>query len=407
MSGDYLPLLIFLIFVAAFLRDDFAFSLVYLLIGVFLLGSWWSRRAISAITYRRKFDNRAFLGEKIKVELVIENTKWVPVPWLRIRDGLPVQLSGPDSFNRVLTLTPQAKENFVYTLEARKRGYYPIGPLVFSTGDLIGLGGNELQDEGDIEYLTVYPKVVPLAYLNFPSHSPLGTLRHTQPIFEDPTRVMGKRDYTTGDSLRRIDWKSTATTGRMQVKLFEPSIALETVIFLDLDSPNYYYRSRIDATELAIVIAASMANWITVKGQTVGLFSNGEDPIAKDGKAQFLPPRRGQMNLMRILETLARLQTIDSAGQDEPGLAEQIQNQRVFLPWGTTLIVITGSVDDTLLDELHQARRAGQNAVLIIAGRAVGVKDIQTRAAYFGISVVPLTTEGDLERWGRGQLVLA
>lgn len=212
MSGDYLPLLIFLIFVAAFLRDDFAFTLVYLLVGVFLLGSWWSRRAIAGVTYKRTFYNHAFLGEKIKVELEINNTKWLPVPWLRIREGLPVQLSGPDSFNRVLTLTPRAREDFAYTLEARKRGYYPIGPLFISTGDLMGLGGRELQNEGETEYLTVYPKIVPLALLKFPSRSPLGTLRHTQPIFEDPTRVMGKRDYVAGDSLRRVDWKSTATT---------------------------------------------------------------------------------------------------------------------------------------------------------------------------------------------------
>lgn len=406
MSGDYLPLLIFLIFVAAFLRDDFAFTLVYLLVGIFLLGSWWSRRTISAITHKRSFYNRAFLGEKIKVELEIKNTKWLPVPWLRIRESLPVQLSGPDSFNRVLTLKSRAKENFEYTLDARKRGYYPIGPLVFSTGDLMGLGGSDLHNEGEIEYLTVYPKVVPLAQLNFPSHSPMGTLRHTQPIFEDPTRVMGKRDYIAGDSLRRVDWKSTAITGRMQVKLFEPSIALETVIFLDLDSPNYHYRTRIDATELAIVIAASVANWIASKGQTVGLHTNGEDPLAVDGKAQFLPPRRGQGNLMRVLETLARIQTIDRVTSGDASFAEQIRNQRVHLSWGTTLIVVTGSVKDALLDELHQAHRAGQNAVLIIAGRAVGVKEIQMRAGYFGIPVIPIMDEGELERWGRGQMVI-
>ena len=405
MSGDYLPLLIFLIFVAAFLRDDFAFTLVYLLVGIFLIGSWWSRQAIAAVTYKRRFYNRAFLGEKINIELEIKNTKWLPVPWLRIREGLPVQLSGPDSFNRVLTLTPQAKENFEYTLEARKRGYYPIGPLVFSTGDLIGLGGSDLQHEGEIEYLTVYPKIVPLAQLNFPSRSPLGTLRHTQPIFEDPTRVMGKRDYIVGDSLRRVDWKSSAITGRMQVKLFEPSIALETVIFLDLDNPNYHYRTRIDATELAIVIAGSVANWIVAKGQTVGLHTNGKDPIAVDGRAQFLPPRRGQGSLMRVLETLARVHTVDSAATGGASFAEQIQNQRVHLPWGTTLIVITGSVDDILLDELHQARRAGQSTVLIIAGRAVGVKEIQVRAGYFGIPVIPIMDEEELERWGRGQMV--
>jgi uncharacterized protein (DUF58 family) len=403
MSGDYLPLLLFLIFVAAFLRDDFAFTLVYLLVGVFLVGSWWSRRSIAGITYKRHFFSRAFLGEKIQVELEINNTKWLPIPWLRIREGLPVQLSGPDAFNRVLTLAPQAKESFIYTLEARKRGYYPIGPLFISTGDLMGLGKSELQNEGQAEYLTVYPKIIPLAHLKFPSHSPMGTLRHTQPIFEDPTRVMGKRDYVAGDSLRRVDWKTTAITGRMQVKLFEPSIALETVVFLDLDGQSYHYRARIDATELAIVVAASMSKWITDKGQTVGLYTNGEDPLAPDGKAQFLPSRGGKGHLIRVLETLARIQTIDGG----ESLASQIQNQRAYLPWGTTLIVVTGSVEDDLLNELYQARRAGQTTIIIIAGRAVGVKEIQARAGYFGIPVIPIAHETDLERWGRGRIVSA
>ncbi|MFN2235809.1 MAG: DUF58 domain-containing protein [Anaerolineales bacterium] len=403
MSGDYLPLLLFLIFVAAFLRDDFAFTLVYLLVGVFLVGNWWSRQSIAGVTYKRKFYNRAFLGEKISVELEISNKKLLPIPWLRIREGLPVQLSGPDAFNRVLTLAPRAKENFFYKLEARKRGYYTIGPLFLSTGDLLGLGSKELLSEGQTEYLTVFPKVVQLANLKFPSHSPLGSLRHTQPIFEDPTRVKGKRDYIAGDSLRRVDWKTSAITGRMQVKLFEPSIALDTMTFLDLNIQSYHYRSRIDATELAIVIAASVSNWIIEKGQTVGLYTNGEDPLAVDGKAQLLPSRSGRVHLIRVLETLARIQTSD----DGSFLAQQIQSQRIHLSWGTTLIIITGSVGDALLNELYQARRAGQNAIIIISGRAVGVKDIQTRAGYFGIPVIPIANENDLDRWGHGRILNA
>ena len=209
---------------------------------------------------------------------------------------------------------------------------------------------------------------------------------------------MGKRDYIAGDSLRRVDWKSTAATGRMQTKIFEPSIALETVVFLDLDHQNYYYRSRIDATELAIVIAASVANWVIEKGQTVGLFSNGEDLLALEGITQFLPPRRGKGHLIRILETLARIQAVDAA---PVSLAKQIQNHRVHLPWGTTLIVITGSVDDALLNELHQARRAGQNAVIVLAGRALGVSEVQMRGRFFGIPVVNIVNEQALEEWGR------
>ena len=187
----------------------------------------------------------------------------------------------------------------------------------------------------------------------------------------------------------------------MQVKLFEPSIALDTMTFLDLNIQSYHYRSRIDSTELAIVIAASISSWIIEKGQTVGLYTNGEDPLAGDGKAQPLPSRNGRAHLVRVLETLARIQTIDDADL----LATQIQNHRIHLPWGTTLIVITGSVGDALLNELYQARRAGQNAIIIVSGRAVGVKDIQTRARYFGIPVIPIAHENDLERWGHGRIL--
>jgi uncharacterized protein (DUF58 family) len=399
MIGDYLPFLLFLIFVAAFLRDDFAFTLVYLFVGVFLVGIWWSRRAISAVTFKRSYTKRAFLGEKIDIKLQVNNIKWLPIPWLRIRDGLPVQLSGPESFSRVLTLAPKSTENFAYTLEARSRGYYSLGPLFISTGDLLGLGGSELQNEGKTEFLTVYPKIVPLIQIRLPSRSPLGTLRHNQPVFEDPTRVLGKRDYIPGDSLRRVDWKTTAVTGRMQIKLFEPSMALDTLIILDLQSQNYHYRTRIDSTELAIVIAASIANWITRKGQTVGLYTNAEDPQGLDNRAQFLPPKSGKAHLIQILETLARIQTANI----NQNLAAQIQKQRLYLPWGTTLIVITGNADDSLLDELYQARRAGQNTLLILAGRAVGVRDTQTKAAYFGIPVLPIVNEDQLERWGHGR----
>jgi hypothetical protein len=102
---------------------------------------------------------------------------------------------------------------------------------------------------------------------------------------------------------------------------------------------------------------------------------------------------------MRVLETLARVHTIDGG----PDFAEQTEYQRVHLPWGTTLMMITGSVDDGLLNELHQARRAGQNAVIILAGRAVSVADIETRAGFYGIPVVHILNEQALEEWGRGR----
>jgi uncharacterized protein (DUF58 family) len=393
MLGTYLPLLVLLLIIAALMRDDFALTLIYLFVGAFIAGSWWSKRSLSKIDYKRKFDSKAFLGEKVEVNLQFKNKGWLPVLWMGVQDGLPVALSSSPSFERITSIGPNGDARFTYTLEARKRGYYPIGPLSLTTGDILGLN-EPVRLEGQPEYLTVYPKIIPLTSINIPSRSPQGTMRHTQPIFEDPTRVLGKREYVVGDSLRRVDWKSSATTGRMQVKIFEPSIALETLIFLNLNGEDYHFRHRIDSTELAIVIAASVATWVVGKQQTVGLRINGKDLLMPDGLPQFIPPRKGQSHLIRMLETLARVEMTNTTS-----FATLIQRQRYHLSWGTTLIVITGQVGDDLLDELYQARRAGQNALLILAGPTANAQEIIHHAAHFGIPVSSILSEKAMDIW--------
>lgn len=395
MSGNFLPLLFVLLLIAVFLRGDFALTLIYLVIGALVAGLWWSRRALGQVETRRQFSNHAFLGETVKIDLHVQNKGWLPVPWLELRETLPVALVGPNNFQSVIHLGPRADATFEYSVDARKRGYYPIGPLSVSTGDILGLN-DSLVVQGQPEALIVYPRIISFTSMEIPSQSPQGTLRHTLPLFEDPTRVFGKRGYTSGDSLRRIDWKSSAASGHLQVKLFEPSIALETFIVLNLNAEDYYYRSRVDSTELAIVIAASISNWIVEKKQMVGMMVNGHDPLTADGNPQSIPPHKGKRHLMRLLETLARADIAENSA-----LVPLIQRQRYQLAWGTTLILITGTASDELLDELYQARRWGQNGVLILAGRNASDEAIRRRAKTFGIPIYSIATESDLKIWMR------
>lgn len=397
MSGTFLPLLVVLLVIAAFLRGDFALTLIYLVAGALAAGSWWSRRALARLEVRRQFTGHAFLGERVDVHLHIQNRSWLPIPWLELRETLPVALVGPNNFQAVIHLSPRAAADFEYFVDARKRGYYMIGPLTITTGDIFGLS-DSLLFQSKAEALVVYPRVVPLASMEIPSRSPQGTLPHRLPLFEDPTRAFGKRSYTSGDSLRRIDWRSSASSGHLQVKLFEPSIALETCVIVNLNAEDYYYRSRIDSTELAIVIAASISNWIIEKKQQVGLLVNGIDPLAADGGPQPLPPRKGKRHLMRLLEMLARVQMTENTA-----LAPLIYRQRFQLAWGTTLIIVTGKVSDEVLDELYQARRAGQDAILLLAGRDSGGNEIRGRAQAFGIPVFDIATERELDIWAQGK----
>jgi uncharacterized protein (DUF58 family) len=405
MTEQFLLFLVLLIAVAAVIRQDFAFTIVYLFAGAFILGSWWSRKSLANVAYKRCFDQRAFLNEKIIVELEVSNSGLLPVVWLRINESLPVDLTVRPYFRRVLTLGPRKSARYTYELNARKRGYYSVGPLFAYTGDLLGLL-KEQASESPSDFLIVYPRIVPLSSLKLPSSSPMGTLRHVQPIFEDPTRVIGKRNYVSGDSLRRVDWKSTAASGRLQVKQFEPSIALETAIFLDLNAEAYDLKTRFVSTELAIIIAASIANWTAGRKQPVGLVTNGLDPLAAGFEAgkttgitgmaiiQSIPPRKGRSHLMRILDALARVQT----GQSFP-LIELLSRECINLTWGTTTIIITESIDENFFDQLFQLRRTGLNVVLILTGQGEAVRAMRRRCISFGFACYQVNNEQDMDIW--------
>jgi uncharacterized protein (DUF58 family) len=392
--SDFIVLfLVVLAIIAAVLRADFVLTVIYVLLGAYLAGRAWSQRALGAVTVRRMFQERLFYGEKSTVRLEIHNPGLLPVAWLQMHESLPVELTVPAFFQQVITLGPKEKVQFTYTLEGRKRGYYALGPLMLYSGDVFGVTSGQ-QRRLERDYLTVYPRIIPLNRVRLPSRSPLGTLRHSLPIFEDPTRVLGKRDYVTGDSLRRVDWKATAATGRLQVKLFEPSIALETAIFLDLNAGDYAHRTRVGASELAIVVAASIANWVTAQRQAVGLATNGVDPLQAGQPPAVILPRPGRAHLIRVLESLARLQVGETFAFES-----LLQQESAHLSWGTTLVLITPKMDDDLFDGLFQARRSGLDIVLVPCGPVPGLSLIRQRAEYFNFPLYHILNERDLEMW--------
>ncbi len=390
---DFLPVLILLMVIAALLREDTVLTIFYLLAGAYLITRLWIGRAMAGVTFRRHFSNRAFLGETIPVEVELKNTSLLPLVWLEMYESLPSELATPGFQRRVISLGGHSRVGIRYLLQARKRGYYNIGPLYLTSGDLFGLTG-ETNREGSIDHFTVYPKIIPFARVGLPSQFPFGTLKHHQPMFEDPARPFGKRDYRCGDSLRRVDWKATAVLNRLQVKLFEASIALETVLFLNLNSDEYDLHTRFAVTELAITIAASLANWVIGQKQTSGLVCNGLDPLSTAAGPTVIQVRKGRSHLMHILDILARIQ----AASTSP-FTQMIRDQAPLLTWGATLVLITGLLTPALADEILQARRYGLNPVLVLAGPGPIPADTRRKLQHFGVPIYPISDEKALDIW--------
>jgi uncharacterized protein (DUF58 family) len=328
------------------------------------------------------------------VELKVQNAGWLPVPWLRVHESLPVRLTALASYRRVFSLGSREKRQFEYTLYCNRRGYYPVGPLTMRTGDLLGVA-RRVQLQIAPEHIIVYPRVVPLYALGLPTRSPQAVLPARAPLFEDPARVMGVRDYQRGDSPRRIHWTATASAGRLLVKRYQPAIARETMICLDLSQENYGRRQQYTATELAIVVAASLANHIVVQeGLPTGLTTEAWDPLSDARTHFYLPPRSERAHLMNVLEVLARVQITS-----EVSLTGLLRRASMDLPWGATISVITGRESVELFDSIVYLRRAGFAVALVLVQPSHPSAEIRKRADLLNVPIHRVWEERDLETW--------
>ncbi len=389
---DYLPFIIFLMILALFLRAESALTVLYMVLGTFLLGIWWNRRALQHIEISRDFSDHVFLGEEIPVVYEIHNKSLLPILWLEVHESLPANLRAGRTVKHVFSLGIRDKKKFTYQLHAFKRGYYALGPTTIRSGDPLGLvqpGQKELPGSS----LTVYPQIVQLDTLGIPSRSPFGTIKHHDPIFEDPSRMMGKRDFQYGDSIRRIDWKSTASSGKLQVKLYEASIDMEVTILLDLNRESYDIKTFYPATELSVTAAASIAAWGERHDQAIGLHTNGSDPIKTGTMPNPIQPKKGAGHFINILEILARIEPGDVLPVDH-----LVQSAFPHLTWGASIILISGGLQPSTLDLLNQARKRGVHPVVILTSHAKENKHLQKQAEHYKIKFYVASDPGEFRK---------
>lgn len=393
---------VILFLLASFLKISFIYNVSYLLFAVIVLSTVWTQRSIADIRFVRTLPERALVGDLIEVVLIAENFGWLPAPWVLIYDRLPIALAVPPFFRTVVSFNPRERRRFTYTLNCRARGWYEIGPLTISLGDVLGLTSRQ-REYSTAVHLTVYPRILSLDELGFPSKSPFGILRARQPLYEDPSRVVGIRDYQIGDSQRRINWKATASAGTLQVRRLEPAMTLQTVIFLNVYLKEYDRRAAYSAAEVGIVVAASIANHLASLRQEVGLLTNGSDPAAAgdanqaDSLVGYLPGK-GRGHLNSVLELLGRLELAH-----ERLFWPLVQSDVRRLPWGATLVFVVPSESETLLDIVVILKRSGFSVVLVYVDYPIveQYEIAERRARGLGVPAFRVWRDEDLELWRR------
>jgi uncharacterized protein (DUF58 family) len=327
--------------------------LVVILLGLILsaavLAKLYSYLSLVRISCQRSLNwQRVFPGECIEVNMRLVNRKPLPLPWLKVESEIPAGLSSQTSsatdgsLRKVLALLWYARASWQHKLVCPRRGYYPLGPIKITCGDIFGFYQRTRLEKAS-DFVIVYPRLFAINEMAIPSWYPLGETRATQCIFRDPNRVIGIRDYTPHDSLRHIHWKATASHRKLQVKVFEPTTNPKVALILDLESYGYGETDSKqagsipgetdEALETALSTAASMARYLIERKSAVGLFIN--TCLVDSGRPVSIPPGSGSRHLVSILEALAKV-TPHPSGP----LAELIHGEQKNLPWGTTLIFI-------------------------------------------------------------------
>jgi uncharacterized protein (DUF58 family) len=274
-----------------------------------------------------------------------------------------------------------------YTLVCVARGFHQIGPVVLESGDVFGLH-RRFRVLTEPKFVLVYPRVVPLAGYDIVSRRPIGDVRMTHKLFEDPTRIAGVREYQHGDPLSRVHWKATARTGALHCKVLEPSTLSGITVLLDFHREDYHARGEPFRSDLAVTVAVSLIHAVYLMGQQVGLVTNARDaaeriktegwdadPRTRDqakqtagetNESKRLEPLvvatgRGPDRFQRVRETLARAELTDGFT-----FAQMIVESAHRLPRDATALAVLPEVTEATAVALGNLKRRGMAVAAVL-----------------------------------------
>lgn len=365
------------------------------------------------------------LGQAVDAWLTLHNRKGLPASWIFWKDHIDTGLDVEGAVCHFKTLGSHRKHEIKYRLHSTRRGLFRIGPAVVESSGPLGLVRRFLVGRG-VDFLTVLPRVVPIGKGLAQGQRPIHQVPRRRSIFEDPSRFMGMRDYRPGDSMRRIHWRATARSGKIQVKLFEPSVLTGVLLAVDMGMASYPQtrtkpREIDPLLELTVTAAASLGEYVLAGDQTVGLISNGTDAadqypedwtggsfrrldqalektLVQARTAAYQPvevsPAKGRWQRERLLNALARLKP--SADIDLP---ELLAAELPRLPRSLVLMVITPVLSAGLNGVLDSLKRSGIETGVIWTGLP-GEEQYLPAAVPQNIPLYPVRSDAHLEQLG-------
>ncbi len=414
----------------SFFTEGFFLYVALVVLGLYGLATAVASVGLLGLEVERTLERDEIeLGDSVEARLVLHNKKELPVWWLLWRDQVAEGLDLEGAASGFGNLASGELRQLAYRLHSTRRGLFRVGPVIVESSGPFGLVRRFRVDPKAL-FVTVFPKTVPIGQGWPLGHHPIHQVPRRKSLFEDPTRFLGIRDYRHGDELRRIHWRATARSGKLQVKLYEPAVLSGALLAVEMAVDAYPgYDTAAEGgdprVELAVTTAASLAELVLAGDQKVALLANGNDAaesfpddwsggsfrrldeaLEEAGRRRritdFRPleveAAKGARQLERLRTALARL--VPAPG---PSLPEMLYVELPRLPRSLVVILVTPTLDEVLAASVQALWRSGFEIAVVWIGAVLG-EGTQAALLPEAVPLYAVASEDDLQQLGGQRL---
>jgi uncharacterized protein (DUF58 family) len=309
----------------------------------------------------------------LEERFTITNDSFFPATWVEIDDFSTL----PDYHASFVTSVGANSRNEQTTRGiCSRRGLYILGGSWLQSGDPLGIYTVTI-DYPISQTLLVLPPVVPLPSIDVTPGGFMGDGRPRSHSPELSVGAAGVREYQPGDAVRMIHWPTSARHNKTFVRLLDGTPAADWWILLDLDAKSQVGQAPDSTEELAIVLAASLADHGLRSRKAVGLTINGQ-------QACWLPPRAHENQRWNMFRALALARP--------GGLSLQHYLERSGKSFGkqSSLVIITANSSAAWLEGLAPLQWRGTVPTVMLLdpldfGGAGNASGLSTQLEHMGI----------------------
>ncbi|MGN0368852.1 MAG: DUF58 domain-containing protein [Wujia sp.] len=324
----------------------------------------WNRNLDVKLSFT---DTCVSVGDSGMLVEQIHNAKALPMPVLHVKFSVSRTFLFDDSDNS--SVTDSYYRNDVFSIAgnrritrrlkftATKRGLFQITGIQLGAKDFFLSETFASRIKSDA-WMYVLPKRYESPDFQAWLQQLIGENEIHRGLNEDPFTFRGIRDYSTQDTMRKVNWKATARTGDLKVNIYGYSSSQRVCILLNLE-PNSMIRIA-EMQEITIGMTSTVAAQLLENKIPTQICSSGIDILSGEcGKVSF---GASMDHCITIDKYLARIREHAGLETFSRMLDEQIQN----LQRDITYLVISPYYKEDLLLKLDEMVRLGVDVKMLV-----------------------------------------